>query len=116
MDSLPSAGDKVRLTIDDIAFGGEGVGRLGDFVVFVPFVAPGETVEVELTEIKKRFGRARLVKIVEAVAGPRRSRPAAILASAADASTSISIMPRNFVSNTSKSAICFNGSGGLIRR
>jgi tRNA/tmRNA/rRNA uracil-C5-methylase (TrmA/RlmC/RlmD family) len=63
--SPPSAGDKVRLTIEDIAFGGEGVGRLGDFVVFVPFVAPGETVEVEMTEIKQRFGRARLVKIVE---------------------------------------------------
>jgi tRNA/tmRNA/rRNA uracil-C5-methylase (TrmA/RlmC/RlmD family) len=63
--SIPTAGDNVRLTIDDIAFGGEGVGRLGEFVVFVPFVAPGETVDVELTEIKKRFGRARLIRIVE---------------------------------------------------
>ena len=73
MVSPPSAGETVRLTIDDIAFGGEGVGRLGDFVVFVPFVAPGETVEVELTEIKKRFGRARLVKIVEP--SPDRTEP-----------------------------------------
>jgi tRNA/tmRNA/rRNA uracil-C5-methylase (TrmA/RlmC/RlmD family) len=64
--SPPSTGDKIRLKIDDIAFGGEGVGRLGEFVVFVPFVAPGETVEVELTEIKKRFARARLVGVVEA--------------------------------------------------
>lgn len=68
MESQPifETGKTVRLTIDDIAFGGEGVGRLGEFVVFVPFVAPGETVDVELTEIKKRFGRARLVRIVEA--------------------------------------------------
>jgi tRNA/tmRNA/rRNA uracil-C5-methylase (TrmA/RlmC/RlmD family) len=71
--SPPSTADRVRLIIDDIAFGGEGVGRLGDFVVFVPFVAPGETVDVELTEIKKRFGRARLVKIVEP--SPDRTEP-----------------------------------------
>lgn len=73
MDSPPSAGDTARLTIDDIAFGGDGVGRLGEFVVFVPFVAPGETVQVELTEIKKRFGRARLVRILEA--SPDRTEP-----------------------------------------
>ena len=51
-----SPGATLKLTIDDIAFGGEGVGRVDDFVVFVPFVAPGEVVEVELTEVKKRFG------------------------------------------------------------
>jgi tRNA/tmRNA/rRNA uracil-C5-methylase (TrmA/RlmC/RlmD family) len=55
----------VRLTIDDIAFGGEGVGRIEDFVVFVPFVAPGEVVEAELTEVKKRFARARLRAILQ---------------------------------------------------
>ena len=66
MVSLPSTGDTVRLSIEDIAFGGEGVGRLDEYVVFVPFVAPGETVDVEMTEIKARFGRARLVKIVKA--------------------------------------------------
>jgi len=32
-------GDQIALTIHDIAFGGEGVGRVDDFVVFVPFVA-----------------------------------------------------------------------------
>ena len=68
-------GDKLTLTIHDLAFGGEGVGRVGaeskvesreskagqistdaaaldprpstldNFVVFVPFVLPGEIVE-----------------------------------------------------------------------
>src|SRR5208337_731714 len=60
----PVAGQTVRLTIEDIAFGGEGVGRMDDFVVFVPFVAPGEVVEAELTEVKKRFARARLPPII----------------------------------------------------
>jgi tRNA/tmRNA/rRNA uracil-C5-methylase (TrmA/RlmC/RlmD family) len=56
----------LRLVIDDIAFGGEGVGRHEDFVVFVPFVCCGETVEVELVEVKKRFGRAKLLRVLEA--------------------------------------------------
>lgn len=56
-------GDKIKLTIHDIAFGGEGVGRIDDFVVFVPFVITGETVEAEVTEVKKNFARARLLRV-----------------------------------------------------
>ena len=42
-------------------------------MVFVPFVARGETVEVELTEAKQRFGRGRLLKVVKA--SPERVTP-----------------------------------------
>lgn len=59
-------GEKISLTIDDIAFGGEGVGRHGDFVVFVPFVLIGETASVEITEIKKNFARAKLLRVAQA--------------------------------------------------
>ncbi len=61
----PVLGDRLTLKIDDIAFGGEGVARMQDFVVFVPFVAPGELVEAEVTEVKKRFARARLLRVLE---------------------------------------------------
>jgi tRNA/tmRNA/rRNA uracil-C5-methylase (TrmA/RlmC/RlmD family) len=61
----PQLGDKLVLTISDVAFGGEGVGRLEDFVVFVPFVLAGEVAEVEVTELKKRFARARLLRVIE---------------------------------------------------
>ena len=57
-------GSKLTLTIGDIAFGGEGVARMEDFVIFVPFVAVGEVVEAEVTELKKRFARARLLRVV----------------------------------------------------
>ena len=57
-------GDKINLTIHDVAFGGEGVGRLGEFVVFVPFVITGETVEAEITEVKKNFARAKLLRVI----------------------------------------------------
>ncbi|MGA2030378.1 MAG: class I SAM-dependent RNA methyltransferase [Verrucomicrobiota bacterium] len=66
-------GDKLSLTIHDIAFGGEGVGRIDDFVVFVPFVIVGETVEAEITEVKKNFARAKLLRVEKA--SPERVAP-----------------------------------------
>ena len=69
----PRIGDKLTLTIGDIAFGGEGVARVEDFVVFVPFVAVGEVIEAEITEVKKRFARARLARIIQA--SPERVEP-----------------------------------------
>ncbi len=62
----PVAGERITLTISDIAFGGEGVGRIDEFVVFVPFTAVGENVEVEVIESRKRFARARLLRVLEA--------------------------------------------------
>lgn len=58
-------GQRVTLTIIDIAFGGEGVGRVEQFVVFVPFVVMGEEVEAELTEVKKQFARAKLIRVLK---------------------------------------------------
>jgi len=66
-------GSRHILKIHDIAFGGEGVGRVGEFVVFVPFVALNDEVEVELTEVKKRFGRAKLLRLLHP--SPDRVQP-----------------------------------------
>jgi len=77
-------GDKVSLTINDIAFGGEGVGRVatagdssaartGDFVVFVPFVLAGEVVDVEITDVKKNYARAKLLRLEKL--SPERVEP-----------------------------------------
>src|SRR5688572_19644001 len=63
--NVMTAGQRVTLTITDIAFGGEGVGRVDQFVVFVPFVAQGEQVEAELTEVKKSFARAKLIRVIQ---------------------------------------------------
>jgi tRNA/tmRNA/rRNA uracil-C5-methylase (TrmA/RlmC/RlmD family) len=68
-----SVGDKLDLRIVDIAFGGEGVARVEEFVVFVPFVIVGETVEAEVTEVKKSFARGKLLKVIEAA--PQRAEP-----------------------------------------
>ena len=66
-------GDKISLTIIDTAFGGEGVGRHDELVVFVPFVISDEIVEVEITELKKNFARAKLLRIL--TSSPERVEP-----------------------------------------
>ena len=50
--------------IDTIAFGGRGILRDETRVIFVPFTAPGDLVQIELTSQKKRYGEGRLKKII----------------------------------------------------
>jgi 23S rRNA (uracil1939-C5)-methyltransferase len=64
MGEILQIGDRVGTLIGDVAFGGNGVGRINDFVLFVPFTVDGDEVEVEITEVKKRYARGRLVRIV----------------------------------------------------
>jgi 23S rRNA (uracil1939-C5)-methyltransferase len=62
-------GLKGTVRIEDIAFGGDGVGRMEGMAVFVPFTVRGETVEVEIVHVAKRFARARLRNVTVAAAG-----------------------------------------------
>ena len=64
----PVVGDKLTVTVSDIAFGGEGVARHNDFVFFVPWVAVGEVIEAEVIEVKKHFGRAKLLRVIRPAA------------------------------------------------
>jgi tRNA/tmRNA/rRNA uracil-C5-methylase (TrmA/RlmC/RlmD family) len=65
--------DRFSLEIQSIAFGGQGVGRVDSFVVFVPFAAPGDILEIEIVERKKKFARGRLLKIIKP--SPQRTEP-----------------------------------------
>ncbi|MDA8125559.1 MAG: class I SAM-dependent RNA methyltransferase [Deltaproteobacteria bacterium] len=58
------AGERLTITIGDVAFGGDGVGRAGERVVFVPFVCDGDEAEVEIIEVKKRYARGRVVRLL----------------------------------------------------
>jgi len=51
------------LTIDRIAAGGDGVGRLGGLAVFVPRTAPGDVVQVAY-RVQGRLGRGRVLQVV----------------------------------------------------
>jgi 23S rRNA (uracil1939-C5)-methyltransferase len=69
----PRRGDAISLSIDDLAFGGEGVGRFGGYVVFVRGGLPGDRLTVRLTEARARYGRG----VIEAVEAPSPDRVAA---------------------------------------
>lgn len=63
----------VDLTIEDIAFGGKGVGRESGKVVFVPYVIEDELVSAEIVGEKKQFAQAALVDVRKA--SPHRFAP-----------------------------------------
>ncbi|AKK03301.1 class I SAM-dependent RNA methyltransferase [Corynebacterium epidermidicanis] len=66
----PSVGQQLQVTLESPAHGGESVARTDGLVIFVPRTVPGDVALVELTEVKKRFARARVVEILEP--GPGR--------------------------------------------
>ena len=66
----PRRGDILSLTVDDLAFGGEGVGRAEGYVVFVRGGLPGDRLRVRVTEARSRFGRG----VIEAVEQPSPER------------------------------------------
>jgi 23S rRNA (uracil1939-C5)-methyltransferase len=55
----------VTLKIDDLAFGGEGVGRVDGQVHFVLGALPGETVVAQIQQGRKRWQRAKLLEVRE---------------------------------------------------
>ncbi|MEW6278819.1 MAG: 23S rRNA (uracil(1939)-C(5))-methyltransferase RlmD [Candidatus Eremiobacterota bacterium] len=59
-----SPGKRLPLVVHDLAAGGESVGRIENFVVFVPYGAPGDELEVEITELRKNFARGRITKVL----------------------------------------------------
>ncbi len=63
----------VDLKIEDIAFGGKGVGRESGKAVFVPYTIEGETVSAEIVRDKKQFAEAELVDVKES--SPHRVAP-----------------------------------------
>ena len=60
----PRPGDIVDLEIHDLAYGGQGIARLDDFVVFVRGAVPGDTVTARIGRRKARYAEARLLEIL----------------------------------------------------
>jgi len=73
ISSLLQPGQRLELDITTVAFGGDGIGRHENFVVFVPFVLAGERVEVEIVEVKRRYAIADLIRVI--TASPHRVEP-----------------------------------------
>ncbi len=54
-----------ELQIEKLTYQGDGLARKDGMVWFVPFSAPGDTLEVELTNRKKSFSRGKIIRIKE---------------------------------------------------
>src|SRR2546430_926539 len=55
----------VRLKIQRLSLGGEGVGRSDGHVIFVPYAAPGDLLEIEVVETHPRYARGRILQVLE---------------------------------------------------
>lgn len=68
-DGIVRSGDVLELTIDSLAFGGEGVARAHSgekpLVVFVEDVVPGDKVEVKIGKKKRNFAQGYVQKTVQ---------------------------------------------------
>src|SRR6266567_8905034 len=69
--AAPVAKDQeLELHVDSLAYGGNGVARLGGFVVFVRSGLPGDTVRARITKVKRNHAEALAVEVLEP--GPER--------------------------------------------
>ena len=71
----PQRGDELELTVDSLAYGGAGVARLDNYVVFVAGALPGDRVRAVVGKRKRNYAEARAVEIL--VPGPDRIEPVA---------------------------------------
>ena len=58
-------GQKLEIEIEKIVFGGEGLGRVDGFTVFVPMSMPGDKLEIDIISVKKSYARGLITRIIE---------------------------------------------------
>jgi len=56
--------EELELTIDSLAYGGNGVARLDGFVVFVRRGLPGDTVRARVTKVKRGYAEATTTELL----------------------------------------------------
>lgn len=71
-------GELVELTITDQSHDGEGVGRVGGRVVFVPDTVVGDRLQVRLVHVKPQYAHGKVHTLLEP--SPHRIRPHCIVA------------------------------------
>jgi len=76
----PHPGDQLELEITTLAYGGQGVARVDEFVLFVRGAVPGDRVLAKVTRRKKSYGEARMVELLS----PSSRRIAPVCGHAAD--------------------------------
>lgn len=57
--------DTAIVTIEDIGVGGEGIGKVDGYPLFIKDAIIGDVVEVKVMKAKKNYGYARLMKVIK---------------------------------------------------
>lgn len=55
----------MNIISEKIVFGGDSLGKINGKNVFIPYAIPGEKLEINITESKRDFDKAEIVKIIE---------------------------------------------------
>src|SRR5438477_10558545 len=63
-------GEEIELRVDRLAYGGRGVARHGELVVFVARGLPGDRVRARVTKFKRRYAESQAIELLEP--GPGR--------------------------------------------
>lgn len=57
--------ERFQVTIEDLSENGEGIGKTDGFTWFVKDAVPGDVVEASVMKVKKTYGYARLLRVLE---------------------------------------------------
>ena len=90
-----------KVTITDVAAEGKAIARVNDMVVFVPFVAPGDVIDIQLTRKKHSYAEGKLYFSMN-IRPSVQSRSVNISAYAVAVNGNICPMRNRFATNTSR--------------
>ena len=62
---LPTVRERLEVTVDSVAFGGSGVSRVRELVIFIPFAVDEDKVEIEITEVRRSYARGRICRMLK---------------------------------------------------
>jgi len=65
METNIRKGHQITLGVETLAFGGRGVARVDNYVIFVDGGLPGQEVRARITKKKKGFAEARVLEVVK---------------------------------------------------
>ena len=54
-----------KVTITDVAAEGKAIAKVNDLVIFVPYVVPGDVVDLQIKRKKNKYAEAEAVKFHE---------------------------------------------------
>ena len=58
-------GEELEVIIENVAFGGKGIARLKEYVIFVANTIPGDNAKIKIFKRKQSFAEARLLNILK---------------------------------------------------